>query len=486
MPTKIDKRFCLHSFFARKHTIIDAFSLFLPQISINIMKKTLLLIALAAGATHLAAKSIDADDLPTSSVNSTIVQNYLDSLAAIVDTRVAPPPHRVVFSPYIFPLIGQGTLYNAVLSQQMAQQQTLASSSTLPSLGSKADTQLLLVEASNNELARAYTSYPQLFTATQQQLTESGGLRDDISKAIVEEVKLAEKVVNEEPDVKVEEVEPEVKRPNFWTFKGNGGLQFTQSYVSKNWYKGGLNSYTLLSMITLDANYNNQRKVQLSNRFEARLGFQTAENNIPKFRPTDNLLRFTSNLGIKAIGNWNYAAQLQLQSQPYRGYQGSTKNVISDFLSPLYVRSSIGMDYNINKKRFTGTLKLAPLSYVITYVHVDSRVTRYGIHKGHNSKHDWGPNIQFTFNYKIAKNISWQSRLYWFSNFKSTLIENEHTINFSINKYLSAKLFLYPRYEDNRYYNLKKDADGNLTDDSARQTHWMFQEYLSLGFNYDF
>ena len=33
MPTKIDKRFCLHSFFARKHTIIDVFSLFLPQIS---------------------------------------------------------------------------------------------------------------------------------------------------------------------------------------------------------------------------------------------------------------------------------------------------------------------------------------------------------------------------------------------------------------------------------------------------------------------
>ena len=451
------------------------------------MRRSFFLIVLAASvASHASDNYLDIDDQQTSATNSSIIQSYIDSLATIVDARISPPPHRVVFSPYIFPLIGQGTLFNAALTQQMAQQQDLTPASTLPSLGSKTDTQLLLVEASNNELARAYTSFPQLFTATQQQLTESGGLRSDITEAIVEEVKLAEKVVEEAPDVQVEAVEPEVKRPNFWTFKGNGGLQFTQSYVSKNWYKGGLNSYTLLSLLTLDANYNNQRKVSLTNRFEARLGFQTAENNVPKFRPTDNLLRFTSNLGIKAIGNWNYAAQLQLQSQPYRGYQGSSKKVISDFLSPLYVRSSIGMDYNIKKKRFEGTLKLAPLSYVITYVHVDSRVTRYGIHEGHNSKHDWGPNIQFTFNYKMAKNISWQSRLYWFSNFKSTLIENEHTINFSINNYLSAKLFLYPRYEDTKYYNVKKDEDGNLTKDSARETHWMFQEYLSRGFNYDF
>ncbi len=455
------------------------------------MRKLLFTIALATAVTAAAEPAIKNSRQKAAATDS-IIANYTDSLALIVDAYTNPQPHKVTFSPFLFPLIGQGTLYNAALTQQMAQQQMPLPGSNLPSLGSKTDDQLLLVEASNNQLARAYTAVPQYFSATQQQLTESGGLRNDIATPIVEEVKLAQKVVEEKPDVEVEAVEPEVKKPNFWTYKGNGGLQFTQSYVSKNWYKGGLNSYTLLSLLNIEANFNNQRKVQLNNKFEARLGFQTAEGNVPKFRPTDNLLRFTSNLGIKAIGNWNYAAQLQLQSQPYRGYQGATRNVISDFLSPLYVRSSIGMDYNIKKKRFEGSLKLAPLSYVITYVHVDSRVTRYGIHEGHNSKHDWGPNVQFTFNYKMAKDISWQSRFYWFSNFKSTLIENEHTFNFTINKYLSAKLFLYPRFDDTKFWGLsfKKDADGKATDqlddNSARRTHWMFQEYLSLGLNYDF
>ena len=144
------------------------------------------------------------------------------------------------------------------------------------------------------------------------------------------------------------------------------------------------------------------------------------------------------------------------------------------------------MDYNIKKKRFTGKLHLAPLSYVITYVHVDSRVKRYGISEGHHSKHEWGPNIDFTYDWAITKDIKWHSRLYWFSNFKLTRIENEHTFSFSINKYLSATVFLYPRFEDTKYYNLKLNEDGSRTEDSARRTHWMFKEFLSLGLNYDF
>ncbi len=415
-----------------------------------------------------------------------IVSNYTDSLVALVNRQNARSRSQMSPSPYLFRILGPGTLYTSALVQQMGQSASGLNTSSLPSLGDTNDHQLLLNQASNARLSYAYAHFPQLFSTTQADLNEAGAVRSDLNKPIVEEQKLAEKVVEETPDVVVDAVEPEVKRPNFWTFKGNGSLQFTQNYFSKNWYQGGQNYYSMLSALNLYANFNNQRKVQWDNSFEAQFGFQTNDNATPKFRPIGNVLRLTSNLGIKAIGNWNYSAQLQLQSQPYRGYRGNTDYVVSNFLAPLYVRSSIGMDFNIKKKRFTGKLHLAPLSYVITYCRTDSLVGNYGISPGHNSKHDWGPNIDFTFDYQIVNNVKWHCRFYWFSNFKLTRIENEHTFTFTINKYLSSQFYIYPRYEDMKYYNVKKDENGNLTEDSARETHWMFKEWLSLGLKYDF
>ena len=46
-----------------------------------------------------------------------------------------------------------------------------------------------------------------------------------------------------QPENPVESVDTEsdlvIVRPNFWKYKGNGYAQFTQHYISDNWYKGG-------------------------------------------------------------------------------------------------------------------------------------------------------------------------------------------------------------------------------------------------------
>ena len=281
-----------------------------------------------------------------------------------------------------------------------------AAAAQRPQLGSTTDKQLQLAEDINNALAQAYITSPQFFSTTQQELMSTSRIRSDLSKKEESNKKLAEKVVEDKPQMQVDVVDVEVMKPNFWTLKGNGGMQFTQNHFSDNWYQGGDDMYSMLTLLTLDANYDNKRKIQWDNRFEAQLGFQTTENSKPKFRATSNLLRLTSKLGVKAIGKWNYAAQLQLQSQPYMTYDGSGDNVVADFISPLYIRSSIGMDYKFNWKKLSGSLYLAPLSWNVTYVDRDPLVTRYGINEGHNSKHDWGPNINLTFSWKLMKNIT--------------------------------------------------------------------------------
>lgn len=409
-----------------------------------------------------------------------IVASYTDSLTALVDRIQKQHQSKEAPSPYLFRLFAPGTVYTSALAQRMANSSGSDAGNHLPSLGSTDDSQLQLNEAINEHLNTSYVLIPQFFSTTQQALVSGGRLISDIEKPIEETVLLNEttpEVVI--PVVAIEAVEPEVKKPNFWAFKGNGSLQFTQSYYSKNWYQGGEKNYAMLSQLTVEANYNNQRRVQWDNKFEAQLGFQTSETDqYHKFKATNNLLRLTSSLGIKAVGHWNYAAQLQLETQPYNSYKANSDEITAAFLAPLYVRSSIGMDYIIKKKRFEGKLHLAPLSYVITYVNRDELIERYGIDEGHRSKHEWGPNIEFTFTYHMWKNISWASRLYWFSNFHLTRIEWENTLNFTINKYLSAKLFLYPRFDDsNENYRAGENHDG---------TFLMFKEWLSLGLNYDF
>ena len=441
------------------------------------MRHTLFTLALCC--TVLSTEANNRVVKRAGTMDTTLIAAYTDSLNNLVrrvqqDTLSAKP------SPYLFRLFAPGTLYVSALAQNMAGFYDTTTQSTLPSLGDKNDRLLMLDEAINDQLNTAYVRHPQQFSVTQQELVDAGRLRTDLTTTAAAPALLA--VASSEaviPDVVIDAVEPEVKKPNFWIFKGNGSLQFTQSYFSDNWYQGGEKNYSMLGQLTVEANYDNKRRVQWDNKFEAQLGFQTSETDqYHKFKATSNLLRLTSNLGIKAIGHWNYAAQLQLETQPYNNYKANSPELTAAFLSPLYVRSSIGMDYVIKKKRFEGKIHLAPLSYVITYVDNDELISRYGIDPGHNTKHEWGPNIDFTFTYKMWKNVAWSSRLYWFSNFHLTRIEWENTLNFTINKYLSTKLFLYPRFDDSSTkYKSGENHDGS---------YFMFKEWFSLGLNYDF
>jgi len=66
-----------------------------------------------------------------------------------------------------------------------------------------------------------------------------------------------------------------VVRPNFWTHKGNGYVQFTQHYISDNWYKGGESTNALLSGLVLEANFDDRQRIEFENKLEIKLGFVT-------------------------------------------------------------------------------------------------------------------------------------------------------------------------------------------------------------------
>lgn len=436
------------------------------------MKHTLLLIVFlficsAGWARRAVADSTSrADTLAVADSLRLKGAAYRDSLLTLIsDLRRRDSltgPYDVEPSPFYFPLLSVGTLYQRPLTGVMG----------LGESGSD-DEGLRRVEATAGVLSRMYAQSPWLFPQTEQRMSEAGKLRDDIDVPAHHEVRLSEGALPLDLDGDIEPVAVVTRRPNFWKFWGNGSLQFQQSYFSDNWYQSGDNNYSALTQLTLNLKFDNRRKLQWENCLELQLGFQTTKGDTcHTFRPTSNLIRYTTKLGYQAAKYWYYSGQVQLQTQMVKNYNTNSRKATTDIFSPMNVTISMGLDYKVSKKRISWSLFLAPLAYSIKYVQREALATRYGVDKGHHSKHTFGPNITARYNWKICDNITWDGRIYWFSNYSYTDVQWENTFTFSINKYLNTKLFVYPKFDDSaaRY--------------KGKHDFFMLKEWLSIGVNY--
>lgn len=459
-----------------------------------IMKKIFLYVALLSFSPCVMAQTeldeLDVDSLP----NNDILQHYEQAIDSLVRTReealtdISQRAENVQLNPYFYRLLMPGTYYNRSLRHIMQIDWEPNNKSAEPVEYNR--DAIELIDASDQALARMYVNRPSLIHRMESTIQENAGLRDDAKKTPVSVTpKLSDKAVTVSLDTDAPEViEIEAKRPNFWKLKGSTSFQFTQSYFSDNWYQGGENNYAGLGTLTLEANFDNKQKIQWDNKLEAQLGFQTAmSDTLHTFRVTNNLLRLTSKIGYKAAKKWFYTGQLLTYTQLYPNYENNSKKVIADFTSPLYLSLSVGIDYKLNKNKFNLSVYLSPVDYNMCWVarkDYDIR-PRYGMERRDNGEyratyHKYGPSTTINYSMTIMKGVTWSSRLYCFANIfdnKSDMyvkLEWENTLNFTINKYLSAKLFLYPRFD-------------NSNDGYKRHGHYiMFKEWLSLGLNYSF
>lgn len=377
---------------------------------------------------------------------------------------------NLLVNPYFYRLFISPLLYKDVVNHAMNILPPKEMDDTL----SLSDKNLEITNSLNDFYISLYNKYPYLIHNTDEILEKSGRVRNDINTRIDHEVQVSDAVKIKELDNVIEPIEAISHKPNFWSFRQNVSLQLMQNYANEKWYKGGNNYNSMLARYRLYANYNNKQKVTLNNTLEMDLGFQTnKEDTEHKFKTNEDLLRLTNNLGIQASGRWYYSIQLQSWTQFFPKYNNNSNYVYSDFMSPFESVLSLGMDYKYNKKRFTFNLHLAPLAYDFKYVGRKALTGRYGIKGNHHSYETIGSNITATWNWQILTELSWNSRLYYFTNYEKIQVEWENTFNFTINKYLSSKLYVYPRFDDS-YITNKSNAV------------IQFKEWLSLGLNFSF
>ena len=261
----------------------------------------------------------------------------------------------------------------------------------------------------------------------------------------------------------------------YWTKKANALLQFSQNYVSSNWYQGGNSNFAFLSIITGETNYDNRKNIQWDNRFEWRTGLSSVIGNTKrKVMINDDILRYNTKFGLKAGGNWYYSVSGELSTQLFDSYKSITSDEFKGRLfTPVRANLGVGMDYKY-KKIFS--LMIAPVAFKYIYMSDTANVNPnlFGIKKGENQMKQIGSSFRAQLNIVPARNWNLDSKLTFYTDYKKVEIDWEIVNNFIINRFLTTRISINPRY------------DNTIILKNGEKTKIQLKELMSIGFSYRF
>lgn len=422
-----------------------------------------------------------------------IYKMYTDTLPGIYNRHFAAvdslyyndtiPQRYIKLNPYYFQLFMPLTYYYSPVAQAFRTdwepQQLKDDSYSLPD-------SLLKVKFDFNGLKKArrqvddallaaYMTHPDWVEYTEAQISKRKIMKLGKKDEMPPKVKVFSLFEPESSDNagSMADMEMIVRKPNFWTSGGEGSVQFTQNYISDNWYKGGESTNSMVAQLRLFANYDDKQRVEFDNEMSFNLGFLTAPSDtVHRYRTNNDLFRINSKLGVKAFLKWYYTLAVEFRTQFFSNYKTNSNVKQSALMTPTEFKLGVGMDYKLNRKKITLSLLLSPVSYNFLYL-MDGEVapSAFGVKEGERVLNEVGSRLQMNYMWKIIPSITWESRLSYFTNYHRVEAEWENTFNFILNRYLSTKLFVHARYDDS-----VGPTNGN--------SYFQLKELLSFGINY--
>ena len=272
----------------------------------------------------------------------------------------------------------------------------------------------------------------------------------------------------------------ELKRIN-WLSTFDGSLQFSQAYISPNWYQGGQSNLNAILNLFYDIKLNPAFHPNLifETSFQYKLGLNNApDDTVHAYNITEDLFQVNTKFGLRAAKHWYYSVTGQFKTQLLNSYPSNSEKLKSAFMSPGELNVGVGMTYSIEnpKKTLNFTAAISPLSYNLkTCINRDLNPTSFGIEEGKHHINQYGSSAELTFRAKLAYNIEYFSRLFTFTDYTVLQADWENTITFNINRFLSTKIFAHLRYQSD----MEPQPD-------TRWEKWQLKEILSIGFSYRF
>jgi len=260
-----------------------------------------------------------------------------------------------------------------------------------------------------------------------------------------------------------------------WQYKVSGLAQFSENSVSKNWYQGGYSNLAVLGILSAKLTYDDKKNIQWDNTGEWRLGFNSVAGDTLHWLSTnDDVLKINSKLGIKAGGNFFYSGSVDFSTQFFNSYNGLNSTVLkASFLTPVRLNIGVGIDYKY-KKIFS--LMLSPFSYKYIYandiVHVNPNL--FGIQAGKNKLSEIGSSLKATLSYPVTREIQLDSKFSFYTNYEKVEIDWETVCEMKINRFLSTRISINPRY------------DNTVILVPGQSAQLQFKQLLSVGFSHKF
>lgn len=275
----------------------------------------------------------------------------------------------------------------------------------------------------------------------------------------------------------------------YWISGFESAVQFSQNYLSNNWYKGGSSNLNLFTKNVLSYNYS-KNKIHVNNQIEYKTSVSTvSKDEKHDYRVQDELLRLHNNIGYKAFNRWSYTFDTDVQTQILTNYKENSDQRQAAFLAPVMAKFGVGMKYDL-KKQFKNKhnnvnlgVNIAPLTLQYLYSRItDPEKIDLGRHSVKFKKGDGedyrgsytelGSSVDATMTYNFSRLVIWQSRLSYFTTYHNTKTEFENTLILGIGRFFTTRINLNLRFDDGSD---KKDPDLKYV---------QINQLLSFGFNY--
>ena len=273
------------------------------------------------------------------------------------------------------------------------------------------------------------------------------------------------------------------EQPQGWTHKGNIGLNIGQNFFT-NWAAGGQSSITGQAMFNYEIHYL-KNKFKWDNTLNTALGYSIFDF---KKKPVkmDDKIEFTSLATLKATKHLNYGAELAFRSQFAKGFDYATDSThyISKFLAPAYVTLGLGIEW-VPSPHFS--LYFSPITGRMTIVNDDhlAEIGAFGVnsldandtiqHAVNKIRYEFGARAVAKFQYPLAKNIDFSSKLELFSNYlnhpERIDVDWQNMLVLKVNDWLNANLSTHLIYD----YDIPFP-------DVEKGSKVQFKEVLAIGF----